>query len=134
MLAAMLTKTPGISAIFKGGIVSYANEVKRDILGVPEKTLRRHGAVSEETAIAMAQGARKCLGVETAVAITGIAGPGGAVVGKPVGTVYIAVATPTRAVARRYQFEGTRDKIRRAACAAALRLWVEVIYGISTFG
>lgn len=94
LLAHYITTLAGSSAFFQGGVVSYANCVKRDLLGVPEEMLLAYGAVSEPVALAMAQGARRALGVDVAVSVTGIAGPSGGTEAKPVGTVYLAMASP----------------------------------------
>jgi nicotinamide-nucleotide amidase len=92
-LAHRVTNVPGASTVFLGGVVSYANSVKQDFLGVRAESLQQHGAVSEPVAREMAQGARKNFGADFALAVTGIAGPGGATADKPVGTVFIALAS-----------------------------------------
>lgn len=122
LIAATLTEVPGASEVLAGGIVSYANEVKRDRLGVAESTLAEHGAVSEQTACEMASGALDALGVDVAVSVTGIAGPGGAVPGKPVGTVWVGIATSAGAKAELHHFDGDRDAVRRQTVDAALRM------------
>lgn len=91
-LASRITSIPGCSAYYKGGVVCYANEIKRSILGVNHETLENHGAVSEITAIEMVTGSMKTFNTDCAMATTGIAGPGGGTPNKPVGTVWIAVA------------------------------------------
>jgi PncC family amidohydrolase len=121
-LAAAITDLPGVSSFFLGGIVSYANEVKMALLGVPEETLATVGAVSEETARAMASGVRTRLGSDVGVGITGIAGPGGETPTKPVGLVHISVATPAGVVARRDVWPGDRAAVRAASVRAALEL------------
>lgn len=120
MIAAALTSIPGASAVVRGGIVSYTNEVKRDILGVAGDALGEYGAVSEEVACQMACGARKNLGVDIAVAATGIAGPTGAEPGKPVGTVWVAFADEQGVRAARHQFPGDRDNVRHDTVVTAL--------------
>lgn len=120
LIAAALTAVPGSSDTVRGGVVSYVNDVKREVLGVPRETLERHGAVSAETARAMAEGARRDLGVDVAVSVTGIAGPGGAEPGKPVGTVWIGLASEGFADARLNEFPGDRTQVRLQTVRAAL--------------
>jgi nicotinamide-nucleotide amidase len=122
LVAARLTSVPGASDVLRGGIVAYENDVKLAQLGVPEETVVAHGAVSAETAAAMAEGARNTLGADVAVAVTGIAGPGGGTPEKPVGLVHLHAAAPGRAVARELHLPGDREAIRRRATAAALHL------------
>jgi nicotinamide-nucleotide amidase len=122
LVAARLTSVPGASDVLRGGIVAYENDVKLAQLGVPEETLVAHGAVSPETATAMAEGARNTLGVDVAVAVTGIAGPGGGTPEKPVGLVHLHAAAPGGALARELHLPGDREAIRRRATAAALHL------------
>jgi len=121
MLSSWLTERSGVSAVFKGGVVCYANDVKQRVLGVPKKTLMKHGAVSAETANALARGVRKVLKTDVAISITGIAGPTGAVPGKPVGTVFIATCEGRKVTVQRYQFTGARKAVREKACVAAMR-------------
>lgn len=120
--ASLLTADAGSSAYFAGGVVCYSNTLKTTLLGVPEALLAEHGAVSEPVARAMAEGARRRLGVGVAVATTGIAGPSGATETKPVGLVHLAVATATGVDARQLGFPGSRDQVQRLAAFAALRL------------
>lgn len=120
LVCAALTDVPGASACVRGSVVSYANEVKRDSLQVPQAVLDEYGAVSEQTACAMARGARAALGVDLAVSVTGIAGPAGAVPGKPVGTVWIGLADECGASARLHRFDGDREAVRRQAVEAAV--------------
>ena len=122
LVAGRLTDVPGASDVFRGAVVAYGNEVKAAQLGVPEQVLAAHGAVSEETAAAMARGARERLGVDVAVAVTGIAGPDGGTEEKPVGLVFLHAAGPHGEVARRLDFPGDRETIRQRAAVAALHL------------
>ncbi|HUR92542.1 MAG TPA: competence/damage-inducible protein A [Gemmatimonadaceae bacterium] len=122
MLGQRLTAIAGSSDVFAGGVIAYDNEVKIEMLGVAREDIERHGAVSEEIVTTMASSARRVFGVELGVAITGIAGPAGGSAEKPVGTVWIAVATPDEIVARRLRLFGDRDEIRRRAAQAALDL------------
>jgi PncC family amidohydrolase len=127
LLAKLLTDPAGASATFLGGIVAYANSVKETVLGVGAETLARHGAVSAETAREMASGARRVLEVDFALSITGIAGPSGGSLQKPVGTVWIGLARGEGVEAEHYHFAGSRDLIRaRAAEAALALLWREL--------
>jgi len=121
LLSATLTALSGISDVFMGSVVSYSNEAKMDLLGVQSSALKDEGAVSEKVALQMAQGARKQLKVEVAVAITGIAGPTGGTPEKPVGTVWFAVSGPALASgAIRKQFSGDRNEIQKASVRFAL--------------
>jgi nicotinamide-nucleotide amidase len=122
LVAARLTSVPGSSDVFCGGVVAYADSVKRAELGVPEEVLARHGAVSAEAAAAMAAGARERLGAAVAVAVTGIAGPGGGTPEKPVGLVYLHAAGPEGEAARELHLPGDRAAVRGRATAAALHL------------
>ena len=122
LVAAALTSVPGSSESVAGGVVSYLPSVKRRVLGVGGETIERHGVVSCETAAAMATGARALLESDLAVSTTGIAGPGGAEDGKPVGTVCFAVATPDGVRSERRVFAGTRREVRAQAVDHALLL------------
>ncbi|MDQ2864726.1 MAG: competence/damage-inducible protein A [Candidatus Eremiobacteraeota bacterium] len=123
-IAAALTAVAGSSASFRGGIVAYDNAVKISELDVPDSTLRRFGAVSEETARAMAEGVKKRLGTDYALATTGVAGPGGGSDEKPVGLVWIAIAGDGGGSAHRVVFPGDREAVQRRATLAALaQLW-----------
>jgi nicotinamide-nucleotide amidase len=122
-VADQIVSTPGASAVFRGAVVAYANEVKIALLDVPERTLADVGAVSEETAVAMARGARRRLGVDLVIATTGIAGPDGGTTEKPVGLVWFALALGDGEIeTRRLTFPGTRADIRERATVAALSL------------
>lgn len=121
-LAAAMTSVAGSSEWFDRGFVTYSNEAKREMLGVPRQALERHGAVSEEVAGEMVRGVLRHTRADIAVAITGIAGPGGATPGKPVGLVWIAWGRRGRAVrARRFQFRGGRAAVRRQSVVEALK-------------
>lgn len=127
LIAATLTDVAGSSDVVRGGVVSYASEVKRDVLGVDGEVIERCGVVSAETARAMAAGARRELGCDAAVAVTGIAGPGGAEPGKPVGTVWIGLACGERSEERLFSFEGSREEVRLATVRASLELLLEAL-------
>jgi nicotinamide-nucleotide amidase len=122
LVAARVTSVPGSSASFLGSIVAYADEVKREDLGVPTDVLAEHGAVSAETAAAMAHGARERLRADVAVAVTGIAGPGGGTPEKPVGLVYLHAEGPDGGLGREFSFPGDRASIRARATVGALHL------------
>lgn len=120
-VAQTVTSVAGSSEWFDRGFVTYTNIAKREMLGVTTATLTRHGAVSERTARAMAEGALERSRAQVALAVTGIAGPAGGTPGKPVGTVWFAWAAKKRATASRmYMFSGDRQAIRRQAVATAL--------------
>jgi len=122
LIAARLTDVAGASDVVEGGVVVYADAQKIRWLRVPADVLARDGAVSEATARAMAEGGRETFGVDVAVAVTGIAGPGGGSADKPVGLVHLAVATPTATTHRRVVFAGDRRAIREATVDAAFAL------------
>jgi nicotinamide-nucleotide amidase len=122
LVAGRLTAIPGSSDVFRGAVVAYANDVKAAELGVPEPVLADYGAVSPETAQAMAEGARSRLTADVAVSVTGIAGPDGGSDEKPVGLVYLHVAGPEGEEARRIDLPGDREMIRGRATTAALHL------------
>jgi len=122
MVASRLTSVPGASDVFVGSVVAYANEVKEKQLGVPRKVLASPGAVSPEAAEAMARGARERLGADVAVAVTGIAGPGGGTPEKPVGLVYLHAEGPDGGLGREFSFPGDRDSIRARSTVGALHL------------
>jgi len=115
-----ITDVAGASEYYLGGVISYADDVKRDTLGVSEQLLREHGAVSEPVAAAMAAGCRDRFGADWSIALTGIAGPAGGSGQKPVGLVYIALAGPEGVTVHRHVYPGTRETIRRRAATAAL--------------
>jgi nicotinamide-nucleotide amidase len=126
MVAAVLADIPGASGMLQGGVVSYQNSVKADVLGVPRELLDAVGAVDGQVAAAMAAGARRICGADIGLSTTGVAGPephGG----KDVGAVYIGIATADGSTAYPYSFEGNRPEIRALACAAALERLLEVV-------
>jgi len=127
LISANIVNIPGASAVLEGSIVSYSNEVKIKVLGVDPEVIRSAGAVSEECAKQMAEGARKVLGSDRAVSVTGIAGPGGGSAEKPVGTVYIGVSAPDLNYARKFLFDGNREEIRDLTVIEALKMLKEVL-------
>lgn len=131
-IAFCLTKTPGSSAYFNGGVVAYSNKLKTALLGVPVEMLEQVGAVSEEVAACMAEGARERLMCDIAVATTGIAGPGGGSKTKPVGLVYIAAAVEGHTLVRRFVFRGERQAVREQAAQEALALVLEIVQSRKT--
>ena len=122
LVAQRLTSVPGASDVFLGAVVAYSDDVKMRELDVPRELLNSHGAVSAEAAAAMAAGARARLGADVAVSVTGIAGPGGAGVEKPVGLVYLHAEAPESVQSADFVFPGDRDSIRRRAAVTALHL------------
>ena len=128
-LAARITSVPGSSDYFLGSVVAYQNAVKVRVLGVPEGILEAHGAVSRETAAAMATGCRRVFQSDLAVGITGIAGPEGGSDEKPVGLVYVAVADRRATRIERLRLDGNREEVRLAAIDAALDLILSVLIG-----
>ncbi|HSH45423.1 MAG TPA: CinA family protein [Longimicrobiales bacterium] len=127
LLSARLTDRAGASRFLLAGLVTYSNQAKQDLLGVPGEALATYGAVSEQVARAMVEGARARTGAHAALAITGIAGPGGGTAEKPVGTVWIGASLGDSTVTRRYTFDGGRDRIRAASVRAALELLEELL-------
>jgi nicotinamide-nucleotide amidase len=128
-IAKALTDVAGCSQWFEGGVVSYSNAAKTELLGVPADVLAAYGAVSEDTVRAMVDGARRRFGADLAVAVSGIAGPGGGTQDKPVGTVHFAWASPTGIVAARRIFAGSRESVRRQTVALALERLIELVWG-----
>lgn len=126
LLAAALTSVPGASAVFRGGVVAYATDLKAALLDVPAGLLERHGAVHPSVAEAMAEGARRRLGAAAGAATTGVAGPDPSD-GQPVGTVYIAVSSAARTIARQLALSGDRQQIRQATVEASLSLLIAVL-------
>jgi PncC family amidohydrolase len=125
MLGAAITSVPGSSKCFLGGAVTYSNDSKEDLLDVLKSTMVEHGSVSEETAIEMAAGARTLFGSDVAASITGVAGPGGGTAAKPVGLVWIGISSEKGTFARKFKFDGNREKVRASAVDAAVGLLIE---------
>ena len=130
LISSRITDVPGSSEYFLGGIVSYAYEAKVDLLGVSWDTLKSHGAVSEQTVLEMARGVRKALKTDIAIAVSGIAGPGGATADKPVGTTWIALVADGVEQARHFQFDGDRVQNKESSAEAALQVLLEYLNGM----
>jgi len=124
-----ITDIAGSSTYFLGGLISYAYEAKVDLLGVQWETLNSKGAVSREVVLEMARGARKALNADIAVSVSGIAGPGGAMPGKPVGTTWIGLVTNEGEWAKLFQFSGNRVQNKSQAAEAALQLLFDLLQG-----
>ncbi len=129
LIGASITDIPGASEVFLGGVVSYSNDAKEGILGVSHSVLIEHGAVSEQTARQMVEGSMRLFDSDYAVAVTGIAGPGGATPEKPVGLVYIAVADGPRTVVTRNVFKGDRQEVRESTVREACSLLTDMVEG-----
>ena len=121
-IGAALTCVSGSSAVYKGGIVSYTNQVKQEILGVPGEILDEYGAVSSHTARYMVSGVRRLLNADIAVSVTGLAGPGADEFGNPVGTVFIGYEDVKTASVHKFLFSGSREEVRSQTIEAALNL------------
>ena len=124
-IGAALTAVPGSSAVYKGGVVSYTDKVKRTVLGVDGELLRQYGAVSAPVAQAMAAGVRNLISASIAVSVTGLAGPGGDRFGNPVGTVFIGFESEGLSIVKQYHFCGDREAVRNQAVEEALKLILE---------
>lgn len=125
----LLTEVPGSSGYLRGGVVAYADEVKRTQLGVPAEVLAAHGAVSAQVAVLMAEGVRERLGADLGVAVTGVAGPDGGSEAKPVGLVYVALAGHGPATVRRFLWRGDRSSNKRDSAGAAIELLLARVEG-----
>lgn len=121
-----LTGVSGSSAVYKGGIISYTNEVKNKVLGVPAEILEQYGAVSEPVAKAMAEGTRKLLKADIAVSVTGLAGPTGDEYGNPVGTVFIGFADADKTLVKHCLFKGDREQVRNQTTEFAMKLILKI--------
>ncbi len=129
MVADRITNVPGSSDYFRGGVVAYAYEAKVALLKVSWDTLRAYGAVSQETVIEMARGARIALGADVAVSVSGIAGPGGGMPDKPVGTTWIGLSTTEGDWARKFVWDGDRSQNKVLSAEAALQLLADYLEG-----
>ena len=127
LLAGAITDVSGSSAVFRGGVIAYHNDLKVELLGVKEEILENAGAVSEPVAQWMAVGARERLGADYGIGITGIAGPAGGTPEKPVGLVYICVSSRGKDVVQGFSFDGGRAQVRRAAVVTALQMLGQII-------
>jgi PncC family amidohydrolase len=128
LIGHLLTEVPGSSDYVLGGVIAYANEVKRGVLGVAEETLSTVGAVSAETALQMARGARRLLHADYALAATGIAGPSGGTADKPVGLVYLALVGPDVERCERHVWEGSRSENKMLSARRALAMLIEHLH------
>lgn len=129
LLGDRITGVAGSSAYYLGGVIAYANDVKENLLGVSKETMIAHGAVSEETALEMARGARKALQADYGLSVTGIAGPGGGSPEKPVGLTWVAVSGPEGDRAERFVYPGDREENKHAAVDSVLELLLKVAGG-----
>ena len=127
MIGELLTAIPGSSKSYLGGVISYTNGVKNALLGVPQDVLEQFGAVSEQTAQAMAKGATRAIGADIGAAVTGLAGPDGDGSGKPIGLVYTAVSGNGKTVCKEHLFSGDRAQIRTAAAEALMTEIIEFL-------
>ena len=121
----LITEVPGASAYLRGGVVAYSDAAKASLLDVPLDTLKEHGAVSAQVALAMASGARARFGADIGVSVTGISGPSGGSAQKPVGLTYVAVADASGSEVRRFQWQGERSTNKLASAGAVLDLLIE---------
>ena len=128
LLGGAITSIPGSSRYFSGGVVAYGNSAKISLLGVPPDLIAARGAVSREVTIAMAEGALSLFRADLAIAVTGVAGPGGGSRGKPAGTVWVAVVAPAGVrYAHRFRFPGGREAVRRETVRASLGAAIDIL-------
>jgi len=127
LLGGAITAAAGSSSYFRGGVIAYDNDIKRDILGVPADDLERYGAVSSAVVLAMAAGAAKLFSADCAISVSGIAGPGGGTDEKPVGLVFIGVHHQGQTQSRAFVFKGSRDDVRSQSVMAAMEFLIDVI-------
>jgi PncC family amidohydrolase len=129
LLASRITDVPGSSAYFMAGLVTYSNRAKTKFLAVPDEIIERHGAVSSVVAERMAKGVRAAAGVDISLSITGIAGPAGGSPEKPVGTVFVALATAKETFVRKFLFSGNRREVRKRSSEEALTMLLDYLEG-----
>jgi len=134
LVAHRLTNVPGSSAYFIGGVVAYAYEAKAALLHVSWDTLRAHGAVSRETVIEMARGVRTILGADISISVSGIAGPGGGLPDKPVGTTWIGLSANDGDWARKFTWQGDREGNKASSAEAALQFVLDYLHGAASNG
>jgi PncC family amidohydrolase len=127
MLGSVITSVPGSGKYFLGGVVAYSNESKEDVVNVPRMVMIVNGAVSEEAAVHMASGVRSVFNSDVSISITGIAGPDGGTATKPVGLVWIGISTKHGTFAKKFNFEGNREDIRKSAVRKAMGLLLKTI-------
>jgi PncC family amidohydrolase len=127
MMGAAITRVPGSSAYFKGGVIAYSNEIKEKVLGVSPELLKSKGAVSREVAIAMAKGGANVCAASCCIALSGIAGPDGGSVDKPVGLVWIGICVGEHVKSFKCNFSGDREEIRKEATKAGIKKMIEVM-------
>jgi len=125
MISTAITEIAGASEYFLGGVIAYDNRIKNKVLGVSKKILEQHGAVSSQTVIAMAKGVQKLMKTDCAIAVSGVAGPGGGTKEKPVGLVYIGIAARKKCWSCECHFKGTREKIREKTVMESLKLLID---------
>jgi len=129
LIGSRITDVPGSSEYFMGGIVAYSYQAKASLLGVSWDTLNAHGAVSRKTVLEMARGVRNALGTDIAVSVSGIAGPGGGTLDKPVGTTWVGLDAKDGEWAREFHFSGDREQIKSSAADAALQILLDYLQG-----
>jgi len=130
LISQLVTGVPGSSEYYKGSVTAYSNEVKIGLVGVKGETIKEYGAVSPQTAEEMARGGRRVLGVDVCLSDTGIAGPGGATAGKPVGLFYIGLSHKGGTFSRKHVFQDDREQNRQAVAKAALQWLKEYLMGL----
>ncbi len=131
LISHRITNVPGSSDYFKGSVTAYSNEIKTGVVGVKQESIDRYGAVSARVAEEMAEGGRKLLAVDICIADTGVAGPGGATPGKPVGLFFLGLSHGGKAYSRQHNFPGNRERNKQEAAEAALKWLKEYLSGLS---